>query len=70
MVFCKKRKEREVVCYLRLLRAKAAATAMIMTTTAPIATYVATGVGLPGGVTTGLGDAVKVGAIVGFMVEV
>ncbi len=42
----------------------------MMTAIAPIAMYVVVGVGLPGGVTTGLGDVVKVGAMVGFVVEV
>ena len=48
------------ISYLRLLKTSAAATATITTTTAPKIAYVAVGVALVGGCTTGLG----VGAIV------
>jgi hypothetical protein len=46
--------------YFRFLKTKAATTAIMMITTAPMATYVMTGVPLVGGTTTGLG----VGAMV------
>jgi len=50
-----------LVVYLRLLSASAAAAATMTITAAPIARYVAIGVGLAGGVTTGLGEAVIIG---------
>ena len=56
-------KKEEGICfvYLRLRRITAAATAMMITMTTPMATYVAVGVALPGGMITGLGVCAIVG---------
>ena len=61
----KKEKGLFVFCvYFRLLSTNAAATATMMMTAAPIATYVMIGVALAGGITTGLGVGASVGAVV------
>ena len=51
----KKKREKGVCFYFRLLSTKAAATAMMIMTARPIAMYVVVGAELVGGMTTGLG---------------